>query len=152
MLCYRRNDDIQLYIITMHAMKNALANIGETALLTTALNLERAGREGNAAEMAADTPAFIDALRALTRKNKPKNKDEETTDDISNDEREYLRGKLHAIQMACTAYDKRSANETLIDLREKKWPHPERELLDTVARHLLHSEFEEIVSLIESSV
>jgi signal transduction histidine kinase/CheY-like chemotaxis protein/HPt (histidine-containing phosphotransfer) domain-containing protein len=151
---YRRNDDVQLYFITVHALKSALANIGEMELFASALNLERAGREGNIAEMIAGTPVFLDALRKLIKKNKPHDEDEEeeTVDDIQDNEREHLHIKLHAIHMACTAYDKRTANEALIDLREKKWPHSVKELLDTIARHVLHSEFEEIVSLIEASM
>jgi len=69
------DEDIQTYIINVHAMKSALANIGETALSDSALKLEQAGRARDTAVMTAETPAFLNSLRALIEKIKPKDAD-----------------------------------------------------------------------------
>ena len=63
-----RDEDMQAYIITVHSMKGALAEIGETELSALALTLEQAGMEKNIAVMAAVTPAFLSALRALVER------------------------------------------------------------------------------------
>ncbi|MDR0494645.1 MAG: response regulator, partial [Treponema sp.] len=146
---YRRSDDIQLYVVTVHAMKSALANIGEAALSAVASNLEQAGREKSIAEIAEGTPVFLDSLRALIEKIRQKDDDDETVNDIGDNERAYLHEKLHAIGTACAAYDSSTINNTLDELRQRKWPRPVMELLDTLGKHLLHSEFEEAAKLAE---
>jgi hypothetical protein len=129
-------------------MKSALANSGETELSAAALILEKAGQEKNIAEMEARTPVFFDSLRALVekirQKNEDENKEEETVDDIGDEERGYLREKMLIIETACAAYDGRTVSDTIDILRQKKWPRPVRELVDTIAKQLLHSEFIEI--------
>jgi CheY-like chemotaxis protein len=146
---YRRSDDVRLYVVTVHAMKSALANIGETALSTVAMNLEQAGREKNIAEMADGTTVFLDSLRALIKRIKQEEDDDGTVNDIGDDERVYLYEKLHVIEMACTAYDSGTIDATLDEMRQKKWPRPVKELLNTLGKHLLHSEFEEAAKLVE---
>jgi len=65
---YRRADDVQKHIINAHAMKSALLNIGEKDLSAAALKLEEAGKEQNIAILSRDTPAFLEALRAVIEK------------------------------------------------------------------------------------
>ncbi|MDR2940964.1 MAG: response regulator [Treponema sp.] len=59
------NEDIQLYIINVHAMKSALANVGETELSVFANKLESAGRTRNIAVILNQTPVFLSSLRAI---------------------------------------------------------------------------------------
>jgi len=61
-------EDIKLYVINVHAMKSALANIGETELSNAAFKLEEEGRKRNVAVIPKDTPAFLSALRAVIEK------------------------------------------------------------------------------------
>jgi len=63
-----RDADIRTYTLTIHAIKSALASIGESELAALALTLEEAGREKNSAIVAAVTPAFLSALRAVVEK------------------------------------------------------------------------------------
>jgi CheY-like chemotaxis protein len=135
------DEDIQNYIISVHAMKSALANIGETALSAFALKLEQAGRDRDTAVIADETPSFLDALRAAAEKLKPK--EDEPDSGITEEDRAYLNTRLAAIQAACAEYDKKAAKDTLAELRRKTWPRPVKEKLNTIAEHLLHSEFEE---------
>ena len=138
---YRRDDDQHMYVVTIHAMKSALANIGETKLAAYAYRLEQAGRNGETAVMLADTPAFLHSLRAVIEKHA--SREEEACSKTVDEEPEYLREKLSAIRAACATYDKKAAKDALVALRKKSWSRQTGERLDAVARHLLHSEFEE---------
>jgi HPt (histidine-containing phosphotransfer) domain-containing protein len=139
------DEDIQMYVINVHAMKSALANIGETELSAFALKLEEAGRKNNISVITTETPVFISSLRGIIDKINP-NKDEndsDVTDEIKGEDNEYLLEKLAFIQDACGENNKRAAKDTLIQLRQKKWPRRIRNLLETISQNLLHSEFTE---------
>jgi signal transduction histidine kinase/DNA-binding response OmpR family regulator len=136
-------DDIQSYIINVHAMKSALANIGEGEISAFAYKLEQAGREENTSLMTDKTPMFLDQLRAVINRIKPEEKE---VDEITAEDKTYLCEKLSVFQTACEAYDKRTAKDTLAELNQKNWPHQEKELLNTIAEHLLHSDFDEAAS------
>jgi len=60
--------DIELYEVTAHGVKSALANIGETGLSGKALRLEQIAMEKNIAAMAEETPVFLSALKSLMEK------------------------------------------------------------------------------------
>jgi signal transduction histidine kinase/CheY-like chemotaxis protein/PAS domain-containing protein/HPt (histidine-containing phosphotransfer) domain-containing protein len=138
---YRRADDLRTFVLTIHAMKSALANIGEVMLSTVALNLEQAGRENNTAAIMAGTPVFLDSLQVLIEKIKSQNEDNGTVSEVTDDERKNLCEKLLVIEKACTAYDEITANDVLTGLRQRKWPREVKELLDNIAGNLLHSDF-----------
>jgi signal transduction histidine kinase/CheY-like chemotaxis protein/HPt (histidine-containing phosphotransfer) domain-containing protein/ribosomal protein L28 len=140
---YRRADDIQMYVINVHAMKSALANIGETELSDFALKLEKAGREQDIVIMSGETSAFLTALRSVIEKNKIQDDDEDDEIGLTDDGRLELRDKLSAIYSACVAYDKKTAKTVLTELRQKSWPRPVKELLNTISEHILHGDFEE---------
>jgi signal transduction histidine kinase/CheY-like chemotaxis protein len=148
---FKTESDVQLYIINVHAMKSALANIGETELSATALRLEQAGREKDLNLMSAETRNFLEALQAVIGKIKPKDDDgadvEETREALV-----YLREKLTDIKNACDAYDKKAVKNTLNELKEKTWSHKTKEVMNSIADHLLHSEFDEVSSLAASYI
>ncbi|MDR0442254.1 MAG: response regulator [Treponema sp.] len=139
----RRADDIPMFIINVHAMKSALANIGEPALSEEALKLEQAGRDRNIDLVMSEIPVFLASLREVIEKIRPEDKDGETMNETSAEVRKYLREKLLIIQAACARYNKKVAKETLAELREKKWTENTKKKLDSISEHLLHSEFEE---------
>ena len=152
------NEDIQSYVINFHAMKSALANIGETELSAFALKLEETGRDRNIDELKKETPMFLSSLRSVVEKiNANKNEacfDEACIDDADNKvtgnngaDRAYLLEKLSLIQEACAGNNKKAAKETLKLLRQKNWQRPVNELLDVIAEHLLHSNFAEAAEL-----
>jgi CheY-like chemotaxis protein len=147
---FRRADDVQMYIISVHAMKSALANIGENDLSGFALTLEQAGRENNMEIMFEETPVFVNALRAVIEKIMPKKENEKTVEDESGDTLVHLREKILFIQEACNVFDKKTAKNTLDELRHKRWSHKTTELLNKIAECLLHSDFEEVVKKCES--
>jgi len=59
------DEELELYIITVHGMKSALLNIGENKLADEALKLEQAGDKRDFAVITNETPAFIDELQSL---------------------------------------------------------------------------------------
>jgi signal transduction histidine kinase/CheY-like chemotaxis protein/HPt (histidine-containing phosphotransfer) domain-containing protein len=142
-----KDDDIHMYIITVHAMKSALANIGETELSGFAFRLEQAGRERNTAFMADETPAFLNSLQEVIKKIKSK---EDAGDSGAVDEdKAYLKEKFLVIQTACATYNKKAAKNVLSELRQKKWSRSTKELLNAITEHLLHSEFEEAADIVK---
>jgi len=145
---FRRDDDLRQYVINVHSMKSALANIGENELSATALKLELAGRAENISVIMAETPAFMEALGKIIEKNRQKGNEDTVITDNSNNT-EYLAKKLQIIRTACEKYDEATAHSALAELRQKKWPSTTNDLLDTIEEDLLHSDFEEAAKLIE---
>jgi PAS domain S-box-containing protein len=139
---YRRNNDMQMFIITVHAMKSALANIGEKVLSDAAYRLEQAGRDGDTAIIMDEVPIFIRNLYAVIKKISSKDEKREKVE-LTDEDQSYLRKKLAVIQKACAVYDNKAAKETLAELKEKPWPPQVNELLNIISGHLLHSDFEE---------
>jgi signal transduction histidine kinase/CheY-like chemotaxis protein len=135
--------DVKTYIINIHGMKSALANIGETDLSNTARMLETAGRERNIPLLSAGTPVFLDDLRAVIKK---LTRDEDSTE-IVDEDKPFLREKLFVFREACAAYDKKAAKDILIELKKKKWSHQTKEVLNILVEHLMHSDFEEAASI-----
>jgi len=149
---FRRADDIHLYVISVHAMKSALANIGENDLSYFASKLEQAGREKNTETMLEKTPAFVNALSEVIEKISPKKgeKNEETVEDVSGDTLFYLREKILSIKEACKVFDKKAVKNSLDELKHKKWPPKATELLNNINEYLLHSDFDEAAKKCES--
>ncbi|MDR0472113.1 MAG: response regulator [Treponema sp.] len=140
---YRRSDDIRQFVIAVHSMKSALANIGETELSAAAYKLEQSGRSENMPVIMAHTPAFLEALREVIEKSKPKEDDGNTIQEAAYNDWAYLSEKLGAVHRACEEYDEMTANSILAELEQKNWPHSIKKHLDTIAKHLLHSDFDE---------
>ena len=145
------DEDIRTHIINVHGMKSALANIGRMELSAAAMKLEVSGRSGDTAVIASELPVFIDSLRALVEELSPKNETESSdkepdsavTEDVS-----FLREKLSAIKASCEEYDEATIEKLLAELSEKTWAEPSKELLNSISEHLLHSDFDEIVNII----
>ncbi|WP_461255388.1 hybrid sensor histidine kinase/response regulator [Treponema sp. R80B11-R83G3] len=144
------SDDIQTYIVNVHAMKSALANIKETELSSFASKLEQAGRDQDTGLMIAETPSFLNSLREIL--NKLKSIENSGNNDVPDEDEDktFLKEKLLVIQNACTNYDKKTAKNALGELREKAWSRSTKELLNAVTEHLLHSEFEEVADIIQN--
>jgi signal transduction histidine kinase/DNA-binding response OmpR family regulator len=144
---FRTESDVQLYVINVHAMKSALANIGEKELSATALRLEQAGREKDINVMISETQKFIDEMRKIIIKIKPKD-EEDNTEDME-DSLVYLRKQFEIIRKACEAYDKKTAKDTLTGLREKTWSQKSKKIINLISEQLLHSDFDKAVTLID---
>jgi HPt (histidine-containing phosphotransfer) domain-containing protein len=138
------DEDLQSYTVNIHGIKSALANIGERELSSRAFSLEQAGRTRDLAVMASDTPDFLQALQEVITRLTPQEAGATCDGDPA-----YLRATLPALQAACAAYDKKAARALLSDLGQKAWPRPTQKLLDSIAGHLLHSEFKKIARIVD---
>jgi signal transduction histidine kinase/CheY-like chemotaxis protein/HPt (histidine-containing phosphotransfer) domain-containing protein len=139
------DEDIQLYVINVHAMKSALANIGETELSRFARKLEAAGKERDIAVISTETPDFLNELRTIIEKITPQ--EEDNNDKTTKEDQEFFEEKMIVFRAACTIYDKKAAKEVLVELKKKNWPRPIKDMLNTLAEHLLHSDFEEAANI-----
>jgi PAS domain S-box-containing protein len=149
---FRRADDPNLFVINVHAMKSALANIGEEQISDMALRLEEAGRSGEYIEAEEDTNVFIGELKKLIEKLKPEDGEENDNSQISEETLTFLRDKLAEIKKACKSFDKKTAKEALTELKARSWPSDIKEHLSAVSVALLHSEFEETVKIIDKMI
>ena len=139
---YSNEDDLRSYIINVHGIKSALANIGKMDLSAVALKLETAGREGKLDIITGETGAFLSSLRAYVEELTPK--EEVAASEPGDEDKTFLREKLLAIQAACEEFDESAAEAALAELRNKAWTRRVSELLGAISEQLLHSDFDEI--------
>ncbi|MCL2018583.1 MAG: ATP-binding protein [Oscillospiraceae bacterium] len=134
------DDDIELYVTTVHGIKSSLANIGEEELSKVALNLEHSGKKRDLSVMWDKTPVFVSVLKSLIDKYKPEDSDDIV--DVSEEDLAFLREKLLAIKAACDSFDKQTVKATLNELKQKLWSEGINEALEKIDSYLLHSAFE----------
>jgi HPt (histidine-containing phosphotransfer) domain-containing protein len=142
------NADIELYTITVHGIKGALANIGETDLSNIAYKLEQAGYDKNKKVIKTDTPAFIDTLRMMIVKYKPKEKTKSAN--VTNDDMTFLTEKLDEVRSACERYDMSEAEAVFGTLKEKAWSHKINDLMDEIAENLLCGKLKEVITAVDN--
>jgi len=144
---YENENSMRTYIINVHGMKSALANIGKMDLSAIASKLEVAGREQKLDIIASETPAFLKSLRAFAEE--LNNQKEKSSAADVNEDKPYLEKMLNAIKAACEEYDENSADKALAELKKAPWSPQTMELLDAIADKLLHSDFDEITEVIK---
>jgi signal transduction histidine kinase/DNA-binding response OmpR family regulator/HAMP domain-containing protein len=144
---FRRDNDLSMLIINIHAIKSALANVGEIDLSAEASKLEDAGRKKNINLVLTLLPSFIEALNTVIEKLEPK-EDAGQNVKVAGDN-QYLKEKLLVIKEACAAYDKKTAKDALAGIKEKTWPRSVNKHLSAISIHLLHSDFEEAIQFID---
>jgi CheY-like chemotaxis protein/HPt (histidine-containing phosphotransfer) domain-containing protein len=143
-------DDIRDYTIQVHGMRSALGNVGKPELSKIAGRLEDLGREKDIEAILKETPSFIDSLQNLVDEDKAVDSSgvEEVGDEAFDSA--YFNERLIAIKSACEDYDTDSVEEILAELNEKALPKIAQGLLDSIAEHLLHSDFEEAIVEIDN--
>ncbi|MDR2734082.1 MAG: response regulator [Spirochaetota bacterium] len=141
-------EDIERSTFNFHAIKGALANVGETALFKLAAHLEESGKQNNAEAIQSGISPFLDSLRRVIEKISMIGNTEEFEEELT--EVDFLHEKLKMIYNACAAYDKIVIKSAIGDLRCKKWTYAVSEMLKSISEHLLHSEFMEIADTIKN--
>ena len=144
---YSNETDLRSYIINVHGMKSALANIRKMDLSAIALKLEAAGREGDFAMIEAETPAFLASLRGFVD-SIASTAENDAVAEAADADPALLQSKLSEIKEACEQYDESAADALLSELREMSWSKATQALLSTISSHLLHSDFDEAVKAI----
>jgi CheY-like chemotaxis protein len=134
------DDDMKLFTTTVHAMKSALANIGELEASRLAFALEQAGLDGDRKFIAAHTENFVKTLEALIQiLTEPLHED---AGDIEEDTA-ILKEQLLIVKAACENYDDAAAYAALDRLKEKPWKSETGAALENIRDMLfLHSDFE----------
>jgi hypothetical protein len=115
-----------------------------------AFRLEQAGRDNNIETITAETPDFLESLKDVVNKLKPK--EEPSAVRMVNEDTQYLTEKLLAIKAACQEYDESAVEKALTELRKKVWSQSTKDLLETISEKLLHSDFDEIADIISASL
>ena len=114
------DNNTELFTITVHAMKTALANIGELEKSEIALKLEKAGEANDFEYITANAEGFIKSLEELIvgcgALDAPLCDDSDITEDTA-----YLKELLSTIKASCEAYDDTAVYEILNKLKEKQW-------------------------------
>jgi signal transduction histidine kinase/DNA-binding response OmpR family regulator len=141
----KTDDDISLYIINVHAMKSALANINEQEASSAARKLEEEGRARNINFLLSETPVFLTSLKEIIQKLETQIAETDSTvDQDTEDSMFVLREKLAVIQTAAKDFNKKTIKNALGELNQQSWSPSSKEFLEKLGENLLHSEFEEI--------
>ena len=146
------DEDINLYTISVHAMKTALSNINEFTLSKTAASLEQAGKNKETVQITNETPEFIGELRKVIEKltvflemHKSKTGSAGTVEDY-----ELLKQKATIIKEAFESYDKKTAKDILAELRQLTWQPNINELLTKMSEQLLSGDSEGLQKSVET--
>jgi len=146
-------NDLKLFTIKAHAMKSALANIGETKLSGAALSLENAGHNGDKDYIAANTEAFIKNLEILVDGMSPTFAEENTAPPVA-ENTEYLTEQLKNVVAACEDYNDTGAYKALDSLKADS--SLKRETLDIIEEIrdaiYMRSDFEEAAQIAELTI
>jgi signal transduction histidine kinase/CheY-like chemotaxis protein len=147
----RRSEDLSMFIINIHGMKSALANIGKDELSDQAAKLEQAGRDKNVKYILAELPSFMEKLYDLIQKLESDiaAKESSGSEEVSS---QLLKEKLLAIRSSCVILNKKAAKKILTELKEKTLPASAARMLSNISEYLLHSEFDEIIKSIDDFV
>jgi CheY-like chemotaxis protein len=138
-----KGGNIKLFTITVHAMKSALANIGETERSQAAAALEKAGLNGDADFIAANAESFVKTLESLIEELNAVKTADAAADASVTEDIEYLKEQLQIIRTACKDYDDTAAYAVLDHLKEKQWKPITTAALEKIRETLfLHSDFE----------
>jgi HPt (histidine-containing phosphotransfer) domain-containing protein len=143
---YTDENDMRTYIINVHGIKAALANVGNPELSAVAAKLEKAGRENNIKTITDETPAFLKSLRSFVDGLTPEEENAET--EAVEENTELLKEKLLIIRQSCEEYDEIAAEKALYELLGMTWSPEVKELLSGISTFLLHSDFDEILNAV----
>ena len=134
------DESVKTAAFRFHALKGALANMGETELSAFAGRLELAGKQKNGGMIAAEAPVFIDELTAFAEMFAPDNNEDGAEEHFG-----HLTERLKIVEDSCAVYDKKTAKDIIAGLRIKKWPTQVREHLAAMDEHLLLGDFDEVI-------
>ena len=139
------SEDIHLYTVNAHAIKNVLANINQNDLAVLAGELEQAGRNGDVVVMNEKTPVFLERLEKIMAMFSQKN--DKTMERMEYDE-SFLRERLMIVISACDSYDIDShAMTALAELAGVGLPGKINDTISEINEYVLRGDFEEAVAL-----
>jgi len=143
---YEEND-LQMYVIYMHGIKTALANMGKTDLCSAALRLEQSAKDRNADIIRSETNMFLDLLQTCVDDLAIKMKTAEGESLL--EDKAFFKENLLVIKTACENCDEQTADKIIEKLMKKNWSASENRLLGNIFADFLHSNFDEIVKIVD---
>ncbi|MDR2578167.1 MAG: transporter substrate-binding domain-containing protein [Chitinispirillales bacterium] len=149
------NGDMKLYTITAHAMKAALANVGQHDVSEQAFALEKAGKAGDTEFVSANSEIFVKTLEELAENLKPADEDSAGATLAVNDaeiseDTAYLAEMLDTVKTACEEYQIQTAYQALDELKKKTWKKETFDALESIREKLfLESDFDGAAELAE---
>ena len=145
------DEDVQVFTLSVHAMRSVLTNAGEPELSAAAAKLEQAGKKNERAVISAGLPDFLDGLRATAAKLTP-SEEEQHDVEIADADYAYLHEKLRLVKEACERYDQKSAKENLAELRQRTWPQQINKRLGEMAELLLGGDFDLAIDAADQTI
>jgi CheY-like chemotaxis protein len=140
----------KLFAITAHAIKSALANIGENEAAQQAFMLEKAGLDKDMEFINGNTKNFTEILQALIKKLVPANDNPAAEEADIEEDKTLLAQQLDIIKTACEDYDDSKVYAALDLLKEKQWKRATCDVIESIHEALyLCSDFEEAAKLSE---
>jgi len=143
-------DYIKQITSSAHAMKSALANIGEHAHAKLAQELENAGRLRDSEFINENIDGFVEILER-TIMDLCKTKAAESDIAYAQGDDALLSEQLPIIIAACEQYDDITVYEVLDMLKEKEWTRETSKKLEKIRNSLfLESDFEAVIQIAKS--
>jgi HPt (histidine-containing phosphotransfer) domain-containing protein len=132
-----------MFTTTVHAMKSALANVGENEKSHAAAALEQASLNGDGDFIAAYTEDFVKTLESLIREISKITANVTDADAAVAEDTAYLHEQLQFVKTACEYYDDTAAYNALDRIKEKPWNPRTVAALEKIRDMLfLHSDFD----------
>jgi HPt (histidine-containing phosphotransfer) domain-containing protein len=146
--CLETND-IQLYIVSVHALKSGCGFIGADVLSEAARALEMAGKGGDLNYIQAHNPRFLTDMEKLLRniKNVLSAADEQKEQGSVN--KDLLKTELLKLKVAFNAFDSVEINKGAVTLREFSQAPDIGETVKNILQNKLTGEYDKAVALID---
>ena len=135
---YSSEEELQKFIVAIHGIKGACANMGETALSEMAYSFEQAGKKKDLSLLTSSAPDLLENLHSVIEKHTPKT-DAHTHSDQNIDVNELIESLSVTIQM-CKDYNRKGALDSIAGIKLST------DVLDQIRTQVLHSEFENAVN------
>jgi len=132
---------LKKFIITVHGIKSALFNIHEKDISELALQLETAARDNNYDFVRAATPFFLYRLKELITMLEIEKHENSGYINSEEEHLDALNSKLNIIKQYASDYNRKGVLDTIAEI--KNFSKETKDVLDTIAEHVMHSEFEE---------
>ena len=147
--------ELRSYLINVHGLRSALFVMNRPDLSATATRLEKFSREENTDMIFAETPAFLEDLRAFIAKLTAADEESKkaTVNIIENEEdKRFFVEKLQLIKSACENYDDLIIESTLEQLHAKECSQSTEHLLAYIANQLLFGDFQKISEAVQDFI
>ena len=147
------NNDIELFTILTHGLKNALWNIGAKKLSDFAKALEKAGKAGAALFIAEYGEMFLTELETLLQNidtalvNYSDERRDRETGTV-----DYLKDKFTKLRAALESMDVGQINEIIREVEAKRWDKEIKVVLNDLLQLILIFEYDRAIGLIDKTL